>query len=57
MIKLVEVLTEEKQIYTLVLGNLRIYMCWCEEGEGERGQKDHSQLLPALVPHSWRYKD
>lgn len=39
MIKLVEVLTEEKQIYTLVLGHLRIYICWCEEGEGEKGTK------------------
>lgn len=39
MIKLVEVLTEEKQIYTLVLGKLRIYVCWCEEGEGEMGTK------------------
>lgn len=47
MIKLVEVLTEEKQIYTLVLGHLRIYMRWCEEGEGLKGTKGSFTVTPS----------
>lgn len=50
MIKLVEVLTEEKQIYTLLLGHLRIYMCWCEEGEGEKGTKGSFTVTPSPDP-------
>lgn len=47
MIKLVEVLTKEKQIYTLVLGHLRIYMRWCEEGEGLKGTKGSFTVTPS----------
>lgn len=54
MTKLVEVLTEEKQIHPLGLGHLRIYMCWSEVGEEMGGGKGDKRIIHGYS-QPWSY--
>lgn len=55
MIKLVEVLTKEKSnLYPGPWPPEDIYVLVWGRGGGKGGQKDHSWLLPALGPHSYK---